>query len=187
LEVGAITHEQLDSYKKESSAIFLNLMEAQVERMDELDDIGNFIKGIRYLLDTKEARIEPIRAKNNGFEAAESKSAIGFRKSGFVYLKNNVAYQSVVSHFRCFGKEFPASETTLRKRFNDNGHLISKSPKHVIHRLTVNGERYQCIVFTEETFNKLLGGKRDDYEDTSELPHDRLMRGNANNSLGRGD
>lgn len=187
LKVGAVAPDQLATLTKEAEKIFIDLMVQQAERINELDDITRFFKGLRVLLDTKEARIEHLEARNSGYLSADSKSAIGFMKKGYVFLKNDVAYQHVAAYYRQNGKEFAIAESTLRRLLYDNGYLITKNQKSVIHRLYVNRETYQCIKFSEATFNWLKGGKNDGTEDDSEIPDNWGMRQNANNILGRRD
>ena len=188
LSVNAIDPNQLEDYKIESEKIFLDLMEAQAERINELDDIRRFFKGLRDLLDTKDAKIEQLQARNRGFDAADSKSAIGFKQNGNIYLKNNFAFKQVVDYYRKFGKEFTISESTLRRMLNDNGYLIPKTAKSLIHRKNVNRENYQCIAFTEATFYKLLqGGNENDGETESDISDRRVLCADANDFFGRGD
>lgn len=190
LEFKAIDQEKFKSYMEESLEIFLNLMEDQAERINELDDVIRFFRGLRYLLDAKEARIERLQARNSSYASEGSKSAIGFSKAGFIYLKNDIAFQAVVSYCRKFAKDFVISETMLRKVLTDSGHLSQnpKNPKTVIHRLSVNRESYQCIKFEESIFNKLLkGDKYDDTGNESELQSDRLLRENASQFVGYSD
>lgn len=185
LNVEALTLNQFETLTKESEKIFIDLMIQQAERINELDDITRFFKGLRILLDTKEARIEYLEARNSGYSSTDSKSAIGFMKKGYVFLKNDIAYQCVSAYYRQNGKDFAMAESTLRRLLYDNGYLITKSQKSVIHRLYVNRETYQCIKFSESTFNWLKGGKNDGDEDSIEIPDNRGMRQNANNILGR--
>jgi hypothetical protein len=188
LEVSAIDQEEFEKYGEESIKIFLNLLENQAERINELDDVTRFFIGLRYLLDMKEVCIERLQARNSGYASEDSKSAIGFSKSGYVYLKNEVAFRNVVSYFKRFGKDFVISESALRKRLNDNGHLIqnSKPQKSPIHRLFINRKSYQCIKFEEARFNKLLRGDKNDGSETDkEIPDNWGERENANNILGR--
>jgi hypothetical protein len=99
LEVQAINQEQCEEYKAESFQIFLDVMEAQAERINDLDDIRGFFRGLRNLLDTKEARIDSLQARNLVYVSEDSKSAIEFSKSGFIYLKNDVAFHRVVTYY----------------------------------------------------------------------------------------
>jgi hypothetical protein len=190
LEAKAIDHEQFGNFKEESLQIFLNLMEEQAERINDLDDVRRFFNGLRILLDSKDARIDRLQLRNNNYASKDSKAAIGFSNSGYIYLKNEVAFRAVVSYCKKNGRDFVMSEATLRKRLNDNGYLVPnpKRLKSPIHRRSVNHESYQCIKFEESIFNKLLkGGKNDDTGSDKELQRDRLLRGNAGNFLGRGD
>lgn len=187
LTMKAIDQDQFEGLKSEAETIFVNLMAEQAERINELDEITRFFKGLRVLLDSKEVRIEQLAARNSGYLSSDSKGAIGFMKKGFVFLKNDIAYQHVSAYFRRNGKEFAISETTLRKLLNDNGYLITKNPKTFIHRLFVNHETYQCIKFSEKTFNWLKGGKNNGTENDSEIPDNWGMHQNANNIVGRRD
>lgn len=188
LEVKAIDLKQFEDLGNESMTIFQTIMEQQAERVSELDDTKRFFKGLQVLLETKEAHIGTLQARNTSYAATDSKSAIGFTKQGFVYLKNNVAFQQVVSYYRRFGKEFAVSESTLRKTFADNGYILPKSEKSYIYRLYVNHETYQCIQFQEAKFNELLnGGKGNGTENNREIPDNWGLRQNANNILGGGD
>lgn len=186
LEVNAIGKDQFERYNQESLQIFLDLLAEQSERISELDDVTRFFRGLRNLLDMKEARIEKLQARNNGYASQASKAAIGFSKKGFILLKNEVAFQQVTSYFKKYGKNFVMSEATLRKRLNDEGHLVmnTKTPKSPIYRLSVNHENYQCTKFKEETFYKLLkGGKNSDTGNEKEVQRDRLVRENADNYI----
>jgi hypothetical protein len=190
LAVQAINQEQHERYTAESFQIFLNVMEAQAERMDDLDDVRRFFRGLLCLLDAKEVRIGSLQARNSGYASEDSKSAIGFSKSGLIWLKNDVAFHSVVTYFKRFGRDFVISESTLRKMLNDKGYLIQDpgNPKSPIHRLSVNQEHYQCIRFEESKFYKLLEGVgNDDIGNDKELQSDRLVRENANVFVGRGN
>jgi len=187
LEAKAINQEQFERYKKESLQIFLNLMEEQAERINDLDDMRRFFNGLRILLDTKEARIDRLQLRNNNYASEDSKVAIGFSISGYIYLKNEVAFRAVVSYCKKNGRDFVMSEATLRKRLNDNGHLVPnlKTPKSSIHKRSVNHKSYQCIKFEEAVFNKLLkGGKNDDTGSKEEIRANRLISQTAEEILG---
>lgn len=188
LKLEAIDQEQFDCYTKESLEIFLSIMEQQAERVSDLDDTKRFFRGLQVLIETKEIHIGTLQARNTLYATTDSRSAIGFTKQGFVYLKNNIAFQQVVSYYRRFGKEFVASESTLRKTLVDNGYIVPKSRKSFIHRLYVNHETYQCIQFEEAKFYELLkGGRRCGAENEREIPDNWGLRQNANNILGGGD
>jgi hypothetical protein len=187
LEAEAIDQEQFERYSQESLQIFLNLMEEQAERINDLDDVGRFFSGLRTLLDTKEARLYKVKDRYSYPDSEASKSAIGFSKEGFIYLKNDVAFRAVTSYCKKYGKDFVMSEATLRKRLNDNGHLVPnlKTLKSPIHRRSVNHESYQCIKFEEAVFNKLLkGGKNDDTGSKEETRANRLISQTAEEILG---
>lgn len=187
-QVNAIDLKQFEDLDNESMSIFQTIMEHQAERVSELDDTKRFFKGLQVLLETKEAHIGTLQARNTSYATTDSKSAIGFSKQGFVYLKNNVAFQQVVSYYRRFGKEFAISESTLRKTFADNSYILPKSEKSYIHRLYVNHETYQCIQFQEVKFNELLnGGRKNGADNEREIPGNWGLRQNANSILGGGD
>lgn len=188
LQVKAIGQERFDNFTKESLDIFLSIMEQQAERVSELDDTKRFFKGLQVLVETKEVHIGTLQARNTLYTTTDSKTAIGFSKQGFVYLKNNVAFQKVVSYYHRFGKEFAASESTLRKTLADNGNIVPKSKKSFIHRLYVNHETYQCIQFEEAKFYELLNGGIDNgVENQREIPDNWGLRQNADNILGGRD
>ena len=130
----AITSEQFTDYKEEARAVFLNLMEQQAERVADLAPVRQFFRGLQVLLDTKEARIGELQARNSGYAVADSREAIGFSKKDCIYLKNGVAIQAVASYYRRFGKDFTISEPVLRKALADNGYIIKKNEKSYIHR-----------------------------------------------------
>lgn len=190
LNVGAICQNQFEALMKESESLFLELIVEQAERINEQDDITRFFNGLRVMLDTKESKLESLQARNSSFATADSKGAIGFSKKGFVYLKNDVAYQAVTAYFRRNGKEFAIAESTLRRLLSDNGYLIPYNSKSSIHRLHVNRETYQCIKFDTTTFNKLKGGNNndeyesDERESDGEFSDDWLMRKSASNFIG---
>ena len=182
LEVNAINHDEAKRFKQESLQIFLNIMEEQAERINELDDVKQFFRGLSYLLDTKEEHIDKLQARNIKFASEDSKAAIGFAKSERIYLKNEVAFRAVNSYFKRFGKDLVISESSLRERLFDNGLLVRSKgkPKSSIHRLYVNGENYQCIVFEKEIFDKLLkGDRKDEARSDEEIQSIRFMRRNA--------
>ena len=185
-KVGVIDSEQREERLQEALQIFLSLMQKQAERVSELDDVGMFFKGLRILMETKEVKIEELQPRNNYYIAADSKTAIGFAKKDYIFLKNNIAFQQVVTYYHRFGKNFGSSETVLRKQLWDSGSIISQNEKTCIHRLSVNYETYQCIKFQKEKFYELLkGGKWDDAEGDREVPGDRGIFKNADNLLGR--
>lgn len=186
LHVSAVNQEQFEEYSQEGVQIFLSLMQKQGERVSELDDVKRFFKGLQILLETREVQIEKLQPRNNVFIVADSKTAIGFSKKGFIFLKNNIAFQQVVAYYHRFGMNFGSSETALRKQLWDGGSIESTNEKTCIHRLYVNHEIYQCIKFQEEKFNELLkGGKWDGAEGDREVPGNRGMFKNADNFLGR--
>lgn len=188
LQVKAINKVQLDDFAEESQTIFLSIMEQQAERVFEMDDTRRFFKGLQVLLETKEAHIGTLQARNTSYSTVDSKSAIGFTKQGFVYLKNGVAFQQVVSYYRRFGKELAVSESTLRKTLADNSYIVPKSEKSYIFRLYVNHETYQCIQFEEKKFNQLLnGGGENGTENEREIPGNWGLRQNADKFLGGRD
>lgn len=106
-------------------------MEKQAERVAELDEARCYFAGLRVLLETGEEHLGELQRRNTNYATANSKSAIGFKKKGFVYLKNDVAFQKVVSYFRRNGKEFVISESELRKKLADRGYINRKKPKHI--------------------------------------------------------
>lgn len=77
----------------------MTLMEQQAERVADLAPVRQFFRGLQVLLDTKEARIGELQARNTGFTVSDSKDAIGFSKKGYIYLKNGVAIQAVASYY----------------------------------------------------------------------------------------
>ena len=188
LSVNAITQEDFEKYKQESKAIFLSIMEKQAERVAELDEVRCYFAGLRILLETGEEYLGELQSRNTNYATANSKSAIGFKKKGFVYLKNDVAFQKVVSYFRRNGKEFVISESELRRKLADCGYINRKNPKTYIHRLSINRENYQCIQFKDTNFyNFLEGGQGNGSESEKEVSGDRGLRQNANAIIGRGN
>ncbi len=187
-EVEAITPEQFESYDKEARTVFLSLMEQQAERVAELNPVKQFFRALQVLLDTKEAKIGKLQARNNGYSTVDSKSAIGFTKKGYVYLKNGIALQAVVSYYRQSGIEFTVSESALRKALADSGYLIPYDKKSYIHRLYTNHETYQCIKFSEAEFSELLkGGEHHGTKGDCEFSGDRALQQNADTILGPRD
>lgn len=185
LSVKTITQGEFEKYEDESKSVFLSLMQQQSERVMELDGIRLFFKGLQILLETKEVHIGTLRSRNVNYAATDSRSAIGFRKKGFVYLKNDVAFQKVVSYFQCYGRDFTFSEVKLRKRLADRGCINRKDGKTYIHRLSVNHESYQCMQFDESKFDMLLiGGQGNGSESEKEVSSDWGLRQNANAILG---
>lgn len=185
LSVNAITQEDFEKYKQESKAIFLSIMEKQAERVAELDEVRCYFAGLRILLETGEEYLGELQSRNTNYATANSKSAIGFKKKGFVYLKNDVAFQKVVSYFRRNGKEFVISESELRRKLADRGYINRKNEKSFIHRLSINRENYQCIQFNDAKFNDLLeGGQGNGSESEKEVSGDWGLRQNANAILG---
>lgn len=191
LSVKAITQEEFENYMEESKKIFLSLMEQQAERVAELDDVKMFFQGLQVLIDTREVQISELKSRNFGYVAVDSESTIGFRKKGYVYLKNNVAFQKVLSYFQKYGKEFAISETELRKKLESRDYIDLKtenSKKTSIHRLYVVRRHYRCIRFNESKFYNLLrGGKTNGTEDEREISDNWGLHQNAENFLGRGD
>lgn len=184
-EVKAINQEEFDRYSKESGEVFLSILEKQAERVAELDDTKRFFGALQILLETKQESIGKLQARNTSYATADSKAAIGFSKKGYVYLKNEVAFQAVVSHYHRIGKEFIASESVLRKNLADNGYILPKTEKSYIHRLNINHETYQCIQFQETKFYELLtGGKGNGAEGNIEVPDNWGVHRNADNILG---
>lgn len=185
-QIKAVTPEEFEAYTREAHTVFSAIMEQQAERVADLAPVKQFFRGIQVLLDTKEAKIGDLQARNSGYAVADSKESIGFSKKGCVYLKNGVALQAVASYYRRLGKDFTVSESSLRKALADSGSLIPKDQKSYIHRLSVNHESYQCIKMERSRFYQLLrGGKRNEAEYDSELPGDRAVRKNAEALLGR--
>lgn len=185
LSVKVITQEEFDKYEDKSKSVFLSLMQQQAERVTELDGVWQFFKGLQILLETKEVHVGTLQSRNVNYAATDSRSAIGFRKKGFVYLKNDVAFQKVASYFQRYGRDFTFSEIELRKRLADRGYINRKDGKTYIHRLSVNHESYQCIQFNESKFEKLLRGGKSDEAAEREVPSDRRLQENANAFLGR--
>lgn len=186
-EVGAISPERFDNYAEEAHTVFLSLMEQQSERVAELAPIKQFFRGLQVLLDTKEAKLGELQARNSKYAAADSKAAIGFTKNGYVYLKNGIALQAVTAYYHRAGKNFALNESALRKALADSGYLILGDKKSSICRLSVNHETYQCIKFPEAQFYQLLqGGKKNGPKFEQELPGDRALRKNADALLGPG-
>lgn len=188
LQIKAITSEEFESYSSEAHNIFLSVMMQQAERVADLAPIKQFFRGLQILLETKEARIGELQARNSGYAVADSKEAIGFSKKGYVYLKNGVALQAVVSYYRRLGKELTISESILRKALANSGHIIPKDQKSYIHRLSINHESYQCIKFEKSTFDTLCkGGKQDETGLDEEIQGDRALQQNADVVLGPRD
>ena len=188
LSVEAINQEEYGKYMQTSKTIFLSIMEQQTERVAELDDVRRFFGGLQVLLDTREVHIRSLKGRNTYFDAEDDESTIGFRKKGFVYLKNDAAFQKVVSYFRRNGTEFAISESELRKKLTDRAYINRKTRKTYIHRLSVSRKSYQCVQFDESKFDNLLrGGKIHGAEDEGEISGDWGMYQNADNYLGRRD
>lgn len=188
LSVNAITQEDVEKYKQESKAIFLSVMEKQAERVAELDEVRCYFAGLGVLLETGEEHLGELQSRNTNYATANSKSAIGFKKKGFVYLKNDVAFQKVVSYFRRNGKEFVISESELRRKLANRGYINRKNQKTYIHRLSINRENYQCIQFKDTNFyNFLNGGQGNGSESEKEVSGDWGLRQNANAIIGRGN
>ena len=188
LQIGAINEEQFGTYVEKAEKIFLSIMENQAERVAELDDVKRFFKGLQILIETNEANIEKLQPRNSSFTAPNSKSAIGFSKKGYVYLKNNVALQQVISYYHRFGREFAVGESALRKKLADSNYIVPANLKTYIHRLYINNERYQCVKFEKEKFYQLLkGGKVSGREEKREIPDNWGLQQDAESILGRGD
>lgn len=188
IQVESISQESAAAYAEEAHAAFLSIMEQQAERVAELNPVKQFFKGLQVLIETKEVTIGKLQARNSGYATIDSKEAIGFAKKGYVYLKNGTALQSVVTYYRRHGVEFMVSDTALRKALADGGFIVPKSAKSFIHRLSVNHESYQCVVFEEGKFNEVLhGGNENGSGFDEEIPSDRALRLNADNLLGPGN
>lgn len=185
LDIQVITQEQHNDYLEEARQIFISILEQQAERVSELDEVRTFFQGLQVLIETREVHIGQLQSRNTNYSTEDSKSAIGFRKSGYVYLKNDVAFLKVVSYFQRNGREFAIRETELRKRLADRGCIDSEKGKARICRLYVNHESYQCIRFNAAKFDELLNGGKN-YETTKrEISSDRSLQENANTFLGR--
>lgn len=188
LQNSVIGQEQFKQYMDEARNIFQSIMERQAERVADLDETRQFFKGLQILLETKEAHIGKLQARNVCYSTADSQEAVGFSKKGFVYLKNEVALQKVISYYRRMGKEFFISETVLRKALAESGSIVPKNEKTYIHRLYVNQKTYQCIKFSEHKFSELLnGGNKNGTENNRGVPGNWGMRQNADSLLGRRD
>lgn len=185
LKVNAIEKEDVENFTKEAEDVFENLMMEQADRIKELDDITRFFKALSILIDTREVHIQHLEARTKSYVSTDSKGAIGFAKKGSIFLKNDIAYQSVQSYYRRNGKEFAITEATLRKQLRDNGFIIASNAKSCIHRLYVNHETYQCIKFPDEIFFKLKEGNNDGIKKNAEISDNRSVRKNAENFLGR--
>lgn len=185
LDIQVITLEQHANYLDEARHIFTSILEQQAERVSELDEARRFLKGLRVLIETREVHIGKLQSRNTNYSTADSKSAIGFRKKDFVYLKKDLAFQKVVSYFQRNGQEYTISETELRKILVDRGYINSENGKKYIYRLYVNHESYQCIRFNATKFDELLKGGKSDEATERKIPGDRILQENANAYLGR--
>lgn len=185
LDIQAISPEQHDNYLEEARNIFTSILEQQAERVSELDEVRRFSKGLRILIETREVHIGQLQSRNTNYSTADSKSAIGFRKKDFVYIKNDVAFQKVVSYFQRNGQEFAIHETELRKKLMDRGYINSENGKKCIYRLSVNHESYQCIRFNAAKFDEFLRGGTNYEAAEREVSSDRILQENANAYLGR--
>lgn len=185
LDIQVITLEQHANYLDEARHIFTFILEQQAERVSELDEARRFLKGLRVLIETREVHIGKLQSRNTNYSTADSKSAIGFRKKDFVYLKNDVAFQKVVSYFQRNGQEYTISETELRKMLVDRGYINSENGKKCIYRLFVNHESYQCIRFNAAKFDEFLRGGTNYEAAEREVSSDRILQENANAFLGR--
>lgn len=184
LLVGAVSQEGYDSFSREARKVFVSIMEKQAERVADLAPLRQFFRGLQVLLETKEARIGELQARNSGYSVAASKEAIGFSKKGFVYLKNGAALQVVASYYRRLGREFAVNESTLRKALADGGYILPKE-KGYIHRLSVNRESYQCIKFEQAQFIALCkGGKQSGTGSDEEFQGDWALQQDAGTYLG---
>lgn len=184
--VNAITEEKIKCLSEEAESIFISIIKQQAERVADLDDTKRFFTGLQILLGTQEAQIATLQARNTSFSAPNSKTAIGFSKKDFVYLKNGIALQAVIAYYQHLGKEFFPNETTLRKALGNSGYIIPKSKSSYIHRLHVNNEDYQCIKFQKAQFEKLInGGAENGTEDNREIPDNWSQHKNSVNYLGR--
>lgn len=186
--VNAIDQNQFEKQKQECLSVFLSLMEHQAERVADLNPVKQFFKGLQVLIDTKEVRIRQLQARNSNYAATESREAVGFSKADNIYLKNEVAFQAVNAYYRRQGREFSISENSLRKALADNNFILINKSKTYIHRLYINGEKYQCIKFECKKFNELLqGGKSNGCKNDREIPGNRERHENADTYLGRGE
>lgn len=183
--IKAISEKKVEEYVEESKRIFLSIMKQQAERVGELDEVRRFFSGLRILIETREVHIGELQSRNANYATADSKSAIGFRKNGFYYLKNDVAFQKVDSYFKRNGREFAIREGDLRKKLADRGYINRKNDKTYIHRLFINHESYQCVQFNESKFKELLKGGAGNESEEGEIPSDRVLQQNANAFLGR--
>ncbi len=184
-QVEAVTSEQFASYTNEARTVFSSVMEQQAERVADLAPVKQFFRGLQVLLETQEARLGELQARNSGYSVADSKEAIGFSKKGYICLKNGVALQAVAAYYRRLGRDFTVSESSLRKALADSGCIIPKDQKSYIHRLSVNRESYQCVKFEKSKFYQLLRGGKNETEYDGEVPSDRAVRKNADALLGR--
>lgn len=185
LDIQVITQEQHDNYLEEARQIFISILEQQTERVSELDEVRRFFKGLQVLIETRSVHIGQLQSRNMNYSTSDSKSAIGFRKKDFVYIKNDVAFQKVVSYFQRNGQEFAIHETELRKKLMDRGYINSENGKRCIYRLSVNHESYQCIRFNAAKFDELLRGGRNYEAAEREVSSDRILQENANSFVGR--
>lgn len=185
--VGALTPEQVEGYAEESLAVFTDLMAKQAERVSNLDPVGVFLRGLSAMLDTQEAKLGELQARNTCYSAEDQEEVIGFKKKGFVYLKNGTALQRVISHYKKLGRDFTLSETALRKALADIGAIVlNKNGKTYVHRVNVNHKNYQAIAFDSRKFDELMkGGESHGREGDPEFSSDRALRRNAADLVGR--
>lgn len=185
-KTGALSEPEYDSYEKEARSVFLTIMERQAERVADLDCIRLFFRGLQVLLDTKEAALGKLQARNKDFGSDNSDNIIGFQKKDLVYLKNGVALQRVVSYYRRLGRDFIVGESTLRKYLADIGAIVPASDgKSYIHRLFVNQRTYNTTVFERSKFYDLLRSGHDRVETNNKaLSSDRALQRNTEDLLG---
>lgn len=184
--INATTVEKFKYLSQEAESIFVEIVKHQAERVADLDDTKRFFMGLQILLGTQEAQIATLQPRNTSFSAPNSKTAIGFSKKDFVYLKNGVALQAVIAYYQHLGKEFFPNEITLRKALGNSGYIIPSSKNSYIHRLHVNSENYQCIKFQQTQFEKLInGGTENGTENNREFPDNWSQYKNSANYLGR--
>ena len=186
-KTGALSQPEYDSYEKETRSVFLTIMERQAERVADLDCIRLFFRGLQVLLETKEATLAVLQPRNNDYASDSNENVIGFQKKDFVFLKNGVALQRVVSYYHRLGHDFIVSETTLRKYLADIGAIVPSSDgKTYIYRLSVNHRSYQTIKIKKEKFYDLLRVKYNEgTEEEKGFYSDVAGYLNAENILGR--
>lgn len=187
IEVGALETPQATQYAQGAKNVSLSILEKQAERVADLNPIEQFFRALQILLETKDARLGMLQSRNSGYSGKDSRAAIGFIKREHVLLKNGDAFQAVVGYYRRMGIDFAISETALRKTLADGGMIVRQDVKSFIHRLYVNGEKYQCIKFEASTFRKLVyGGQENEGIPDQELQINRVLRANSAKLLGAG-